>query len=311
MAKVYEVAANTLNMERSAWLEARKTGIGGSDAAAIIGATPYRTPLEVYADKKGLSLPKEETEAMRLGRDLESYVAERFTEQTGLKVRRENHILRSVEHPCMIANVDRMVVGENAGLECKTTSSWNWGDGTVPPSYYAQSLHYMAVTGADHWYLAVLVWGEGFHTFRIERSDEDVRCLVEAEEAFWMEHVVANVPPAPSGTKGDEQVIRSMAQDAKQEETVTLDGLDATCERIVEIKTQIDALSDEKARLEQEVKMQMGGAQCAAGERHVVTWKETTRRSVDTKALKAGAPDVYSAYLKATTYRRFEVKERR
>ena len=87
---------------------------------------------------------------MRQGRDLEEYVARRFMEESGLKVRRSNKMYRSVDHPFMLADVDRLVVGEDAGLECKTASPYSanqWKDGKVPPHYLAQCLHYMTVDG--------------------------------------------------------------------------------------------------------------------------------------------------------------------
>ena len=109
------------------WLRLRKTGLGGSDAGAVCGLNPYSSPMKVFADKTSDSVEGEDNEAIRIGRDLEQYVAERFMEATGLKVRRSNYMYRSVEHPCMIADVDRFVAGEDAGLECKTASAYNAG----------------------------------------------------------------------------------------------------------------------------------------------------------------------------------------
>ena len=104
--------ANTAEIPREDWLNARRGGIGGSDAPAILGLDRYRSPFDVYADKLGLKPEQEDNEAMRQGRDLEQYVAERFMEATGKKVRRRNGILQHPEHPWMIANIDRWVVGE-------------------------------------------------------------------------------------------------------------------------------------------------------------------------------------------------------
>ena len=116
---------STLNMSREDWLDERRKSIGGSDAPAIIGLNPWASPYTVWADKLGKLPPKEDNEAMRLGRDLEDYVARRFTEATGKKVRRENFIITNPQYPFAHANVDRMVVGEDAGFEAKTTSVLN------------------------------------------------------------------------------------------------------------------------------------------------------------------------------------------
>ena len=115
---------STKNMSREDWLSLRRTGIGGSDAGAICGLNPYSSPLDVYFNKTGEAPETEDNEAMRQGRDLEEYVARRFTEETGLKVRRSNQMYRSIEHPFMIADIDRLIIGEDAGLECKTANDW-------------------------------------------------------------------------------------------------------------------------------------------------------------------------------------------
>lgn len=121
------------------WLAIRRRGIGGSDAAAIVGLDRYRSPFAVYADKLGLTPEREDNEAMRQGRDLEDYVAQRFTETTGKKVRRCNDTLQHPKYPRLLANIDRLIVGEKALLECKTTSILNktkFTQGEYPPNYY-------------------------------------------------------------------------------------------------------------------------------------------------------------------------------
>ena len=116
---------STANMSRQEWLDLRRQSIGGSDAVAIIGLNPWSTPYAVWADKIGKLPEQEDNEAMRQGRDLEDYVAKRWCEATGKKVRMNNAILKNSRYPWAHANIDRDVIGENAGLECKTTSIMN------------------------------------------------------------------------------------------------------------------------------------------------------------------------------------------
>ena len=147
------------------WLRLRKTGIGGSDAGAICGVNPYSSAMKVFQDKTSEDVETQNNEAIRIGHDLEDYVAKRFMEATGLKVRKSNFMYRSTEHPFMIADVDRLVVGEDAGLECKTASAYHadkWADGNIPLHYAMQCYHYMAVTGKRIWYLAVVILGREF-----------------------------------------------------------------------------------------------------------------------------------------------------
>ena len=154
---------STVGMSHEEWLAHRKNAIGGSDAAGIVGMNQYSSPYSIWAEKLDKLPPKGDNEAMRLGRDLEEYVAKRFTEATGKKVQRENAILYNPDIPWAHANIDRRVVGEDAGLECKTCSALSMGkfkNGEFPENYYVQCMHYLSVTGCKKWYLAVLVLGK-------------------------------------------------------------------------------------------------------------------------------------------------------
>ena len=158
-------------LDNHEWLELRKTGIGGSDAGAVCGLNPYSSPMKLFYDKTSDKVEELDNEAVRQGHDLEDYVARRFMEATGLKVRRSNYMYRSVEYPFMIADVDRLIVGEDAGLECKTASAYNadkWKDGKIPLHYVMQCYHYMAVTGKRVWYIAAVILGREFIYLRIQ-----------------------------------------------------------------------------------------------------------------------------------------------
>lgn len=172
---------STLGIDKEEWLRYRKQGIGGSDAGAICGLNPYRTAMQVYQDKVTDFTENIDNEAMRQGREFEEYVARRFMEASGKKVRRANAMFCSEEYPFMLADVDRMVVGENAGLECKTASPYmadKWKDGKIPLSYEIQCHHYMSVCHADAWYIAVLIYGREFKYYKIERDCHSALCLM-------------------------------------------------------------------------------------------------------------------------------------
>jgi len=161
---------STLGMSREAWLLERRKSIGGSDAGAILGLNPYRSPYALWAEKTGRLPEQEDTEAMRQGRDLEAYVADRFSEKSGKRVERYNYLLRSSDAPHLHANIDRRVIGEKSGLECKTASALNMKSyigGQFPESYYVQCVAYLAVTGWERWYLAALVLNKAFFIYQI------------------------------------------------------------------------------------------------------------------------------------------------
>jgi len=308
-----QVLAKTLEMPRDEWLELRKKGIGGSDSAAIVGLDRYRSPFDVYADKLGLKPEIPDNEAMRQGRDLEQYVAERFMEATGKKVRRRNAMLQHPEYPFMIADIDRWVVGENAGFEAKTTSVLNrakFNQGEYPPSYYVQCVHYMAVTGAERWYLAVLVLNKAFHVFTIERDEAEIEALIEAEKHFWENHVLKQIPPAPDGSEATSEVIKQLFPEAREREEVVLFGYEDKIEQYLELDVRVKELECERDKLKQELQLAMADAEIGRAQGYVVEWKNQVRQSLDTKKLKSEQIEIYEKYLKpAQTVRMFKIKE--
>lgn len=110
-------------MSREEWLAERRKSLGGSDMGAVLGLNKYRSPYAVWAEKTGLIGEAPDNEAMRQGRDLEEYVACRFEEASDKVVRRVNYILRNDDAPHLHANIDRRILKESAGLECKTASA--------------------------------------------------------------------------------------------------------------------------------------------------------------------------------------------
>ena len=311
MPAVELVKTNTLT--RDEWLQARKQGIGGSDAAAIVGLDPWRSSFDVYADKLGLRPEIPDNEAMRQGRDLEQYVAERFMEATGKKVRRRNAMLQHPEYPFMIANIDRFVIGENAGLECKTTSMLNkakFSQGEFPPNYYVQCVHYMAVTGAERWYLAVLVLNKSFHVFTIERDEAEVQALIAAEKDFWENHVLKQIPPAPDGSESTSELIKTMYPEAKEHFTASLFGYEEKISTYLNIDNQIKELERKREAIKQELQLAMDEAEIGRAQGYIIEWKNQVRQTLDTQRLKKEQAEIYQQYLKpAQTVRVFKVKE--
>ena len=304
---------STLNMTHDEWLRWRRTGITGSDAAAIVGLDRYRSPFDVYADKLGLKQEQPDNEAMRQGRDLEEYVASRFCEQTGKKVRRRNAILQHPEHHWMLGNIDRWVVGENAGFEAKTTSVLNrakFSQGEFPPSYYVQCMHYMAVTGAERWYLAVLVLNKAFHVFTIERDDAEIQALIEAEKDFWENHVLKQIPPAPDGSESTSEIIKQLFPEAKEGFTASLYGYEDKIQAYLDLDTQIKELEKKKEAIKQELQMAIDEAEIGRAQGYIVEWKNQVRQTLDTQKLKKEQAEIYQKYLKpAQTVRMFKIKE--
>ena len=293
------------------WLNLRKTGIGGSDAGAVCGLNPYSSAMKVFQDKISDTVEEADNEAMRIGHDLEDYVAKRFMEATGLKVRKSNFMYRSKEHPYMLADVDRLIVGEDAGLECKTASAYSadkWADGNIPLHYVMQCYHYMAVTGKRTWYLAAVILGKEFVYHKLEWDEELIQHLIAVEGEFWNEHAVKRIIPSPDGSRACDEVIETYFPSAKKKERIPLVGFDEKLKRREEILGFISELQEEQKQIEQEVKMFMQEHELAGSDCYQVSWKNIDTTKLDTKRMKAEQPELYERYGKVSHYRRFEVK---
>lgn len=309
---MYEKVSNTLELSHDEWLQLRKTGIGGSDAGAVCGVNPFCSSISVYQDKTSDDLEEPDSEAMRQGRDLEEYVAKRFMEETGKKVRRTNYMYRNTEHPFMIADVDRLVSGEDAGLECKTASAWSedkWKDGQIPDHYIIQCMHYMAVLGLSRWYIAVVILGRDFKWACIERDDELIKNLISIESDFWNNHVLPGIIPDPDGSEIYDDILQKYFKDVKKEKTIELIGFDEELKRRQELLLLQDKLEAEKNAIDQKLKLYMKDSEYAVNDRYRISWSGVKKSSIDSKRLKEEQPDIYSKYLKSSEYRRFVVKE--
>ncbi len=235
----------TAGLDREEWLRYRKRGLGGSDAGAVCGLNPYRTAMQVYDDKTTDATEETDNEAMRQGRELEDYVARRFMEAAGKKVRRANFMYYDEENPFMLADVDRMIVGENAGLECKTASPYladRWKNGEIPVSYQIQCYHYMSVCNADAWYIAVVIFGREFKYYRIERDEEVISDLRQIERNFWESHILKRILPEPDGSELADKVISGYFKKS-MEETIPLRGFDEKLGRRQELESLLDEMN--------------------------------------------------------------------
>lgn len=300
----------TKGMSREAWLKLRRTGIGGSDAGAICGLNPYSSPMKVYQEKTTEEVPETDNESMRQGRDLEDYVARRFMEATGLKVRRSYQMYRSEEHPFMLANVDRLIVGQEAGLECKTASAYNadkWKNGQIPPHYLVQCLHYMAVTGKRTWYIAVVILGKDFQYHKIDWNEEVIQKLVAVEQVFWMQHVLPGIMPEPDGSKISDKVLAKYYHTADKGSEIRLVGFDEKLRRREELIGQIDTLKQEKTQIEQEIKLYLKNNERAFSDQYRISWKNVDKPILDEKRIREEEPWIYQKFTKISHYRQFQV----
>lgn len=293
------------------WLELRSHYIGGSDAAAVVGLNAYASPYSLWAEKTGKTPGFAGNLATEVGTFLEEFVAQKFAQETGKKVRKCNASFLNSEYPFAIANIDREIIGEDAGLEIKTTDSLNmkkFSGGEYPANYYVQCVHYMAITGKQRWYLAVLIGNKEFKWFTIERDEAEIAALMTAEAEFW-ELVKTDTPPAVDGTQATSEAIKTIYAES-DDSVCDLTAFSANLRQYMALKKQIkelESLLDEAAN---GIKAFMGESGCGECDGFKVSWKSQTRSTFDRKRFERENPDIdLSGYFKESAARPFKVAE--
>ena len=303
-----------IGMSNEEWLSQRRKTIGGSDAGSLLGLNPYTSPYALWAEKTGAIVPEDisDKESVRLGHDLEDYVAHRFSEETEKKVRRDNNFVYNSEYPFAHVQADRLIVGENAGLECKTTSSFEilkkCRDGEYPDTWYAQCIHGMMVTGADRWYLAVLVFGHGFFWFTIDRNQDEINALAAAEKDYWC-LVETKTPPPVDGMDSTEQALKTIYRDSDGSK-VDLLPLSVEISTYIAAKKQRDDLEKIIQEQQNRICSYMGAAEAGTCSNYKVSWKSQQRKTFDHKRFQNDNPNVpLDSYYNVSTARPFKITE--
>ena len=289
------------------WLEARRKGIGGSDAPAICGVSPWKTPLQVYMDKIGDLGPKEDTDPMFWGRTLEPVIRQRYADLTGRAVVVPDGILQHPEHDWMLANVDGLT-DDGRLVEVKTARTpQGWGDeGTdeIPEMYLIQVQHYLSITKLEVADIPVLFGGSDFRIYEVQADKELQDLIMEREAGFW-KLVQARTPPDPV-TFAD--IKLKYGYESREARIAATDEIIQAIHRLHELK----ALSDEEEALKTKIMLHLKEADTLVdGESVLATWKASVKpvNRFDAKAFEVEHPDLYKKFLKeSTASRRFLLK---
>lgn len=332
---------DTTNLPEEEWLAWRRKGIGGSDAAAIMGISPFRTARDIYYDKLNI-VPQCNSEenwvALKMGHLLEDLVAEIFSRKTGLKVFQIKRMFQHPLHPFMLADVDYFVSlpnGRTAILEIKTTnynarSNW-WQDGKeiVPPYYEAQGRHYMAVMNLDEVYFCCLYGNNEDETLirHIDRNCTYESELIFLEECFWQEHVLAQIPPAYT-EDGEliQQSLKRFSPPANQlaEAVILSDTGKRRLEKYLTLQERKSAADRASGTLEKEMKRLRAliaeemGSSCTAfcetsGGQYKISYNPIHRTEVKKEGLlrlQMLYPEAYQQCVSDSEYRRFSVNRK-
>lgn len=303
----------TAKMTKEEWASLRASTIGGSDASAILGLNPWKSPYALFLEKTNKVIPEDISgkEAVRLGTDLEEYVAKRFTEATGKKVRRENYTIFRDDMPYAHANYDRLVVGEKAGLECKTTNALHlskFKNGEYPANYYCQCVHYMMISGADRWYLAVLVLGIDFKVFCIERDEGEIEALRAAEADFW-NMVQTDTPPELDGSASTLDALNAEFPRSEPVDSVDLTAHYGDLAVIDACNIGIKKLEEKKNEAQARIMQFLGTRERGNCGNYSVSWKPQSRSTFDRKKFESENGKIPAQYFKTSESRTFRFKK--
>jgi putative phage-type endonuclease len=288
---------------REAWEATRRSGIGGSDVAAILGLDRYRGPRHVYEAKHGR--PEEvNSEAAEIGTEIEGFIAHLFSKRSGMPIATPPGTLVNVTSPWMLANVDRFVLWDESAravagpLECKNRSEYqldDWEEG-VPDAPAIQCHWYMAVGGWDVGWVAALVGGNKLRWHRIERDEEMIGQLVEFCGNWFQRHIVDGFPPPADGLSATTDLLAKL-WDVKPEAVAEIDLARAKelRARHADLKARAKALDGELATVENEMRL-------LAAEREVVkaggspawTWKQNGVFA--SKRFREAEPELFAEY---------------
>lgn len=298
---------------REEWLELRGKYIGGSDAASVVGANPYKSAYALWCEKKGITPEFEGNERTRVGTFLEDYVAQRFEEETGKMVRRSNYSYVNDEYPWALADVDRLVMGEDAILECKTTSEMNakqYKYGDYPDRFFWQVMHYMAVLNKQKAYLAVLIGNSDFKWFTIERNDAEIAAMMQYEKEFW-DQVTSGNPPPIDGSESTRDALQAQKDNSTEEEPEPADLADKKkmLDTLGEIESAIAQLEEQRDAIRNQVIEAIGDSWRGNVEGYEVTYKPTSRKTFDWKKLQKDYPQFQlDPFFKTSVSRTLKIK---
>lgn len=190
-----------MDLDRAAWLAARRTGIGGSEIAAILGLSPWVTPLAVWRRKMGLDPDTPPSWPMRIGARMEDTIADAYAEREGVQLV-PVPFLRDRQHPHRIASLDRILIPRDGSATKIAEIKWSaaaWD--AIPDQYYLQVQWYMAVTGLSEAVLIVATPRQEPIGWPVAADPSLGALLLEECDRWWRDHVVAGVPPEPQSVE--------------------------------------------------------------------------------------------------------------
>lgn len=336
-----QVLVDTADLPEKDWLEYRRRGIGGSDAASILGVSPFKTARDLYYDKLKIVTyedPEENWVQKKMGHLLEDLVAEIFHVRTGYEIYQVKKMFYHPKYPFMLADVDYFITmpnGETAILEIKTTNYnatdhwWVNGVEAVPVNYEIQGRHYMAVMNVNHVFFCCLYGNSEQETIirHIVRDMDYEEELIALEGDFWNNHILTRTPPqyVEDGDLVIESVKNHFGSADPNAAAIELSLTSfSSVVRYLELQAEKSSLNAEVKRVENEMKRLQGriidemGRCCTAvysrdDTDYTITYNPVQKATIskeDLFRLQMQHPEIYEQFVSVYESRRFYVKKK-
>lgn len=304
---------NIKGMDNKTWLSYRRMAVTGSDTGIILSYSKHKSVLELYKDKRNeIPIEEKETNFTLWGHNLEEAIRKHFEKVNGLKVKKPNFIYQSDEYPFMIGNFDGIVTeldGTKAILEIKTSIEFKdsiYQQGNIPPEYYSQIMHYLAISGFEYCYLACLVGGNKYYQFKIQRDDEYISWLIEKEKVFW-NCVQGGVLPEVDSSKATSKYLGEQYAESVKDEILLPIEAGNIADEYLAIDETIKSLTKEKDLLSNKLKLLLGEHEVGIIGERKIKWTPVSQNRLDTEKLKQELGESYNDYTKVSTYRKLSV----
>lgn len=299
------------------WLDRRHGGLGGSDIARAAAVSDWGGPLFTYLTKRRLLPDGPQSEAAEWGHRLEDVVRQKAAEAIFAPITPMPVMLSGTgENEWMLADLDGGVVhpiwglGGYEGKTCSAYKKHDWDDGKIPDDYWCQGQWYMGVTGLPYFIFAVLIGGNKFRWYKVDRDDRAIASLQAIGRRLWFDNILPGVQPEPAGSDDPGAYFTTPATDADAPVDLPLNLLPLVQQR-AEAAAALDEAKAQLDRIEQQVTAALGDHTTGTLPGFVVSWGFTPgRKTLDGKKLAADHPEIHAAYTKVgNPFRTFKIKE--
>ena len=296
----------------------RSKFLGGSDIAAVLGLSPWRSAYDVWLEKTGQAQRQDDPEKARLfarGKRLEPVVIDMLQEERGFNVVARGQRYAHAVNDWMRAEIDfeaKMPSGEVINGEVKTVSNFasgEWGDeGTdeIPIHYAAQVMYGLMVTGRSRALVAALFGADNLVTYWVRRDEEAIEAMYERAFTFWQQNVLGGVRPEPQTLEDINKLYRKNGGPAVEASPQIAEAV----RLLAELKAAQKANEDAAERLEFQIKEFMRDAgSITVGGKPVVTWHEQETTRFSQKDFEAAHPALFEQFKRTTKSRVFRMKK--